>query len=456
MPRTIATSENLELTPPANTGVDNSYTIENPAQHANWAALFAAKAPVPGMHYKFKKGDYRGWGNKTFTNADVAGAAGNRIMLRYVGDDEELHPVARKADANEAVFGTLRWNGTTQRSWHTHGLTWRDPTQDPDIIAAVGDIVHDWFLIEDSSRSYGQRIRAGVGNVLQRGVIRNAVAYGTGAGNIGINVIPQSAPVTGTKILNMEVYDWGDSFQVSDNATDMYMATDGLIEDCDFYLTAARINPDGTATAENAMDFKSGSDTVPWLVNRCRMWGFRAGAESTGELVTHHNGSRNTIFSDCTFDDAPFGLHVVAWDADDLPPGGLGIQTPRNIICRRGWFLNIRDYNPDSASGAGSAWRTINNERFEDCVVSKCDAIEYIHTATPHAGGPTYSGIRRITPTLAHHPDTEKQVYTDAGNIVEWLPAAFDTYQRKQWTGIETVAGAASAVLRRPRVTVRL
>lgn len=443
MARVITTSPNLETVPPENTGVDNHTIITSPAQYANWAALFAAKPPAPGYQYQFLKGDYRSWGPQTFTNAFAAGVAGNRIMIRYAGDQKELHPVDRKAAANEAVFDSIRWTGAAQRSWMTHGLTWRGPTVDQDINNVIGDIVQDFFLIEDSSRGYGQRIRSGTGNVLQRGVIRNSLDFGSGAGDLAIQVVPQDAPVTGTKILGMEVYDWGDGFQASDNASDMYMATDGLIEDCDFYVTAAR-----QGLSENAMDFKSGSDTTSWIVRRCNLFGFRAGAESTGQLITIHNGARNIVWEDCNLGDAPFGLHVVAWDADDLPPGGLGQDTPRNLIMRRCWFHDIR--GDEIGEGSGSALRTINNERFEDCVIGRCDALEYANVLVVHAGGPTYSRIRRVLPTLPHHPDSASQHYSDEGNFVLPEPDIhrYDTYQRKRWTGIETVEGPAPSPVR--------
>lgn len=434
--RVITTSANLEAVPPENTGVDNHTIITSPAQYANWAALFALYPPTPGFQYRFRRGDYRPWGPFAFTNSHGKGVAGNRVQIRYDDTGKELHPVARKAAANEAVFDALRWNGTTQRSWMTHGLTFRGTTNDLDIISAIGDIVHDFVLIEDQDRNYGYRNRSGDGNVLQRFVIRTSLNYGTGAGDIGVNIVPQSAPVTGWKVLDGEIYDWGDSFQVSDNAGDMYMACSGLVEGLDLYVTAAR-----QAACENAMDFKAGSDTVQTIVRNCRMWGFRQGAESTGELITIHNGARNILWEDCVYGDAPFGLHVVAWDAGNLPPGGLGMQTPRNLITRRGWFHDIRDYG-GSGDGRGAAWRTINNERYEDGAVARCDALEYIHNNVVHAGGPTYANMLRVLPTLKHHVASAKQVYSDVGNRIANTPSGYYTYQRKRWTGIETVAGA--------------
>lgn len=435
--RVLTTSPNLEAIPPENTGVDNQTLITSPAQYANWAALFAAHPPVPGYHYRFRRGDYRPWGPQTFTNAFAAGVAGSRIMLRYDDTGKELHPVARKAAANEAVFDTIRWTGSLQRSWMTHGLTFRAPTIDNDMNNVIGDIGHDFVLIEDVARKYGQRFRSGHGNFIQRFVIRNAVDYGDGAGDLGIQVVPQDAPVTGTKILDGQVIDWGDGFQASDNEPDMYMETDGLIEGCEFSVTGAR-----QGVSENAMDFKSGNDLTPWIVRGCIMFGYRAGAESTGQLVTVHNGGRNTIWDGCIFGDAPYGLHVVSWDADNLPPGGLGQNTPRNLVVLRGWFHDIRDYNPGTGEGAGSAWRTINNLRVEDSWIARCDAVEYIGTIAVHAGGPTYSGITRIQPTLPNHPDSVLQVYSDAANRVAPTPGNYSTYQRGRWTGIETVAGA--------------
>lgn len=436
--RVIEASPSLEPLPPANTGVDNRVVVNSPADFANWAALFTAHPPVAGFEYQFKEGDYRSWGGCSITNAQGGGAAGNRCRMRYVGDNQELHPAIRKATSDEAVFDRFLFNGSTVQHWLLHGLTQRAPTVgDTDIISGADDIVLDYFLLEDVDRSYGVRVRSGTANWIQRGVIRSSVNYGTGAGDVGINVVAQDGSVTGTRILDMEVYDWGDSFQASPNAADEMVATDGLIEGCDFYLTSARQTGGGTtANAENAIDFKIGSDAVPWIVRRNRMWGFRKGAEATGELVVVHVVARNLVFEDNVFDDAPSGIVVTRWNPAPAP---LGQDTPRNIVVRGNWFQNLRPYA--AADGAGAAWRTVNNERFERNVIAKSDALEYIHNAIIDAGGPSYAANLRVGGVLRQHTGTSMSVYGDRGNRVTREPTTYCTYQRKRWTGIETVDG---------------
>ena len=433
----ITSSSYLEATPTRNT-TPGTFVALTPASFATWNACFGVYPPSASFQYHLSGGDYTSWGTASFTNAVGGGVSGSRCVMMYVGSDMTTHPCIRSGSGNEAIINSIRVNGTNVGYLHFYGLTQRNPLNENDVVVSTGSVVFDFMLIEESDNNYGIRLRSGHDHVVQRCVIRNSVNYGTGAGDLGINVVPQTAAVQRIRIIDNEIYNWGDSFQVSQNATDDWIGTSGRIEGNDFYLTDARYYSGSTmANAENAMDFKAGDDVLPWIVNNNRCWGFRVGGEATGDLVTVHRRARNIQFTNNIFADAPSAFSCVAWDSPATM--SLGQDYPRSMSFDKNSFCDIRDFT--GGTGEGACMRIINNERITQNYFSRCDSVIYV-AAELQAGGPFISGNFTERVDAIHDADSISTPYSSSLNAVLVPQIQYQMYERKRWTGIELATGS--------------
>lgn len=444
----------LKTLPPKNTTV-GTFVVLTPASFLSWGDCFTTHPPSAGFQYHLTPGDYRGWGIATIDSGVGGGASGNPAMIRYVGSEENLHPVTRKAfGAGEAVVDSILFTGANSKFWHIHGLTTRAPTGDNDVVSNAHHITWDWMLVEDSTRAYGIRLRSFGSDshqTVQRCVIRNFIRA-LGDDSIGVQVFPIGAnAIHNTLILDNEIYNVADGVQVSQNASDDFVETSGIIEGNDLYITSAMYgttvagvftpNPSGNhANAENAIDMKSGSYVVPWTIRNNRMWGFRPnGVTSTGDAMVFHIAARNTDVSDNIIGDAPRGLQVSNWN---VAPSPLGQDTPRNLRFYRNQWHDIIARSGDTTPGSGAALRPINNEYFEGNYYARCDYLLYTHGAL-RAGGPTFTGERRVLPNGLYHPESvAPNPYVEGGTNLALANATCESYQRRRWTGIQNAVGA--------------
>lgn len=422
----LRASSNLRPIPPVAT--TNRVQIASPADFADWDDLLTTHPPTPGFEYQFAQGDYlSAWGQGLITNAyGGGGTAAAPVVIRYTGNSDELHPVKRTGGGAEAIIDGLKFNGSNQGHWLVVGMTNRAPAFDTDVIGGPGGICFDRCLFESPgvARHYGIRLRSGNDNVVQRCVVRG---YINAAGDLGINVVPDNGAMSRTKIIDNEVYDCGDSFQVSQNALDETVATDGLVEGNDFYFTAAYRNADGTGDMENAMDFKAGNALVPWIVRRNRCWGSRTNLVSaTGDLIVVHVAAQNIQFLENIFGDAPCAFIEVVTGAG-----------ARNLVIARNLFHDIQRYYPEEHAGA--ALRLVNNAAVYHNVFARCGSVLYVPGALEQ-GGPLLKKNMRVE-TDANHADTASSTYLDSLNHRATVDS-FAGYQRKRWTGIEVAEGA--------------
>ncbi len=434
----LTASAYLEATPTRNT-TPGTFVALTTASFVTWNACFGVYPPSASFQYHLSGGDYTSWGTASFTNAVGGGVSGSRCVMMYVGSDMTTHPCIRSGSGNEAIINSIRVNGTNVGYLHFYGLTQRNPLNENDVVVSTGSVVFDFMLIEESDNSYGIRLRSGHDHVVQRCVIRNSRDFGTGAGDLGINVTPQTAAVQRTRIIDNEIYNWGDSFQVSQNNTDDWIGTSGRIEGNDFYLTSERYSgSEGKyAYAENAMDFKAGDDVLPWIVNNNRCWGFRVGAEATGDLVTVHRRARNIQFTNNIFADAPSAFSCVAWDSPATM--SLGQDFPRSMSFNKNSFCDIRDFT--GVAGEGACMRIINNEQITQNYFSRCDSVIYV-SAELQAGGPFISGNFTERVDAIHDTDSISTPYSSSLNAVLSNQIQYQMYQRKRWTGVELATGS--------------
>lgn len=419
---------------------ENDYVVLTPSSYSSWADMFAANPDK--LDYFFTPGDYRSWGTYVINNR--SGESGRRRTIRYYDPllaVQPEHPVNRKG-GREAIIDSLDFTGTSSY-WLIAGMTFRDPSLAIFCRYQTNQICFDRILFEDADLQNAIRILDGANITVQRSVIRNAF-LSPGVDTTAIQVKP--TPLfnqSGIRILDNEIYNWGDCVQITAANTDEYDTEilDVIIDGNDFYLTPDQETADGRSGRENGIDVKAGGDAANsiQIINN-RIWGWRrtnsaVGASgSDGDAIVIQQAARNVLVQDNIIGECPVGIK------EEIYPSGMApaADTPRDTVVTENYFYNIQKYY---VSDHGAVFRpalelNATNNYFMYCtyLVGSAPDSGYVN------GGPTFTGNTRVGGTAIRDPAivSPANPYTDVGNTV-LLPAnAIDfAYQRKRWTGIE-------------------
>jgi hypothetical protein len=264
-------------------------------------------------------GDYRSAGTLLLV---TSGTAADRRSLRFHASDGLRNAVQRP---ERALFQALRIRGSW---WVVQGIT-----------VQPGSGAAPWFIgieggdhnvidgnLVDGSEHPNQRSEKGIlvkdldgdpatDNAIQRNVVRSGNASRLPVDYSGIAIAASS--VTGAdndrnRVLDNEVYDWGDGIALIGGASDCNFPAlphGTVIDGNDVYLTGAKRidcatgapDPQGDcACAENGIDVKPdpGPDPAGWTrITTNRLWGFRptpepstcGGSSSNGQAITAGN-----------------------------------------------------------------------------------------------------------------------------------------------------------------------
>jgi hypothetical protein len=262
-------------------------------------------------------GDYRRQGMLVLS---ASGTESRRRFLRFNAPDP-LPVAVRRPE--RAVFESIRIHGSW---WVIQGLTIqpRDPATDGFVSIQGGDRnVLDGNLVDGSMQPNEGRQRAiliaslqndpATWNFVQRNVIRSGnrsrlpVDYSAVA--VSVSVYP-GGNNDFNRILDNEIYDWGDGVQLAGGSDCNYVARPRgtLIDGNDIYVTAAKRvdcadgtpDPDGQCScSENGIDVKPdpGTHASFWTrITNNRLWGFRptgattcGGSGSNGQAINAGN-----------------------------------------------------------------------------------------------------------------------------------------------------------------------
>ena len=416
-------------------------------------------------------GDYRGFYGYVIR---TAGTPSSPRYLRYNG------PGAVKAfqRADQAIFERIDVRASW---WVIQGLTFRPQTAATERIVSLSGVDHvivDGNLVDaieqpngyfqDAVVIVGNTGVASTDNTIQRNVIRNGDQSHQAYDFCGVLIAPAFSPNENNDrnhVVDNEISDWGDGVAVAgtlNDCTEPGMQHGTVIDNNDIYVTSAKYvdcttgaaDPNGQcACAENAIDLKADGGPViaDWtIVTNNRVWGMRpttdalvcGGSGALGQAISAGNecpghvlAARNVV-SDSTIGIEAAGstwiiagnlVHdIKASDGNGGAWGTLGILT--------------HDY----ASNLDIEWNTIVN-----AVNSYDDRSTYTSTScndvllTPEAigyGHPT--GLQTWT-TYNYVYQSGFFNFPGPTNVFWALAAASRNstlcYQRRQWTGEETV-----------------
>ena len=441
MMTSLADSPNLVPTPP----VDPEYAAQlGPKSFASWTKMFEAHSKT--LHFLLEPGDYRSWGVLRFEdNHPGPGDDRPRTMRYHNPKDQALHPVKRLRGAR---LDSLQFAKEATKNWFVQGLTISVPSANPGINEGSSNITVDYCLIEDVGR-YGFRIRNTKNCTIQRCVIRESTQIGSDSTGIQVGSSPGAEPITGIRILDNEIYNMGDGIQVTDNATDPWLANEVLIEGNDIYLEPSRYTDDNTTSAENAIDIKAGSDRpMSTVIRGNRMWGIRRNADpptAQGELLVLQNFCRKVVVEDNIMGDAPRGMKDENWPTDKVSD----VNKEREIVFRNNQFYEIRDY---AAADRGAITKPIaaGIEFFHNWF-ARSDWLADVGPPAYRDPRPVYrfnilvevGGIQRPEDESDPLPYTPAKLPFDRKlNFLRSAPNGFETYERRRWTGPEHAYGA--------------
>ncbi|HTY16743.1 MAG TPA: hypothetical protein VMH82_03350 [Myxococcota bacterium] len=259
-------------------------------------------------------GDYRSAG-QLFLSA--SGTQASRRYLRFNATDS-LKAVQR---TQQAVFEMLIVKGSW---WVVQGLTIQPQAPSTYYFVYVEGGDHDVFdgnLIDGIDHVNTQLGEAGVYlgsfssdpatyNSVQANVVRNGNASHRPVDYTGIAVSDVGANNDYNKVLDNEVYDWGDAIALTSSRGDCNFPTlphGTVIDGNEMYITGAKRidcmtgapDPNGDcACAENGVDLKPDPGASAWTqVTNNRLWGFRptqavdtcGGTGSLGQAITAGN-----------------------------------------------------------------------------------------------------------------------------------------------------------------------
>lgn len=418
--------------------VSNATPLLTPASFASWAACWAAHSDK--THFRFGPGDYDSWGA-----IEIDGASGSALdprTIRYEGPNDDLHPCKRTGSASEARLHAFRFVNGSQH-WQLQGVTMRAQGKDAAGTESVvstdaGNIVIDKILVEQSRRVYGIRLLDVSDIWVQRSVFLDR--YLDPENLFRDSVAVQTFPNTGLGmgniwILDNECRNYGDFVGCAQNAADEFVPSWCVIEGNDAYITEAEWIPGSSGTmayTENAVDLKAGDDDNPTIIRNNRFSGFRRnGVSATGDAIVVHRASQNTGIFNNYIADCPIGVVESAWIA--APIGPADPQTPRDITVEGNYFHRVRAFH---ASDRGACVQMVNNMTVRNNVAALCDYVFYDQVANYVAGGPTFTGNRRMGTSVRHPSSLATSKWVESSNLVD-VRATRDCHwiQRNRWTG---------------------
>jgi hypothetical protein len=233
-------SQNLCSTEELRLPVSADSVILKLQMFSSWAAVFQAHPNK--LDYLLVPDDYTSWGPVSLLNK--SGTLNRKRTIRYYDPaTNHLHPVQRN---QEARIDTISAPQIGTAHWLIHGLTIRQPSAVVQIGNDTHNITFDSMLIEES-RVYGLRIRSAKDICIQNSVIRNAPIEAQ-RDSTGISIKPALyKPVSRIKILDNEIYNYGDAIQITDhgpNPADSWVPVENvLIENNDLYLMTELTQP---------------------------------------------------------------------------------------------------------------------------------------------------------------------------------------------------------------------
>ena len=325
--------------------VPRSYTVIRPESYKNWSECLAAN-----KYMKLLPGDYTGWGQII---SAVSGTETDPVIIRYA-DTSEVSAYKLRGTTKEAVIEGLRLEGVSNII--ITGITIRGKGDSKNgviggmknSIKDCKNIVLDFCNIENVTVAAIRMINV-VGCSVQNCVFQQFDRALSGDGGaVSIQAL-RNRTSYGNRLINNEIINFNDGmgFPREGNQTGadndvVGECLDNVFENNDIYITDLLYNPDGTACAENSMDFKNGTKSNSHnLVISNRLSGNRpTGADcgssgSNGCFISLHRAASGIDFKSNIFYDGAVGFNIL--QSDNKFPG----ESMENLNISNNLFFDL-------------------------------------------------------------------------------------------------------------------
>ncbi|RIK92430.1 MAG: hypothetical protein DCC71_24490 [Proteobacteria bacterium] len=423
-----------------------------------------------------RPGDYRSYGNRDLR---VSGTQSARRFLRFDTPDGSVPAIKR---SQQAFFESIRVLGNW---WVVQGLAIQPRNSETSWFLTIygGDHnVVDGNLIDGRDHWNGPHqvavvVRGLYGdpgnyNTVQRNVIRNGDRSHNANDYTGVQISMGWEPGEDNnwnKVLDNEIYDWGDGISVSGVSSSCNEAGHQhgtIIDGNDVYLTSAkRVNcatgandPNGgCACAENGIDVKANpsGDAGSWTqITNNRVWGFRptttaatcGGSGATGQAITAGSHCPRNVF---------IARNIASESVIGIAAAGSSWIVAGNLI------HNIRAYDSsrqqpiallmaDESSGFSAQFNTIANSASayddgSDNTDTRCNVL----VNTPGSTGIAQRrGYNHVTTYNSLYQSRDLNIVGSTNVSYSSLSTSNNAdycYWRKRWTQSEIVCVAKAA-----------
>lgn len=325
--------------------VPRNYTLIRPESYRNWLECLASN-----KYLKLLPGDYTGWGQ---IKTAVSGTEADPVIIRHA-DTSEVSAYNLRMTTKEAIVEGLKLEGVSNII--ITGITIRGKGDNKN--GAVGgmkgsitnckNIVLDFCNIENVTVSAIRMVNV-TGCRIQNCVFQQFDRRLNGDGGAVAIQASRDRTSSGNRFVNNEIINFNDGmgFPREGNPTgsdnDMVgECLDNVFENNDVYITNLLYNPDGTACAENSMDFKNGTKSNAHnlvILNRFsgnRPSGPECGSSgSNGCFISIHRAASGIDFKSNIFYDGAVGFNIL--QPDNKFPG----ESMENLNISNNLFFDL-------------------------------------------------------------------------------------------------------------------
>lgn len=325
--------------------VPRIYTVVRPESYRNWSECLAVN-----KYLKLLPGDYTGWGQ---IKTAVSGTEADPVIIRHA-DTSEVSAYQLRMTGREAVIEGLKLEGVSNII--ITGVTIRGKGDEKNgviggiksSISNCKNVVIDFCNIENVAFSAIRMVNV-TGCIVQNCVFQqfDRALNGDG-GAVGVQA-SRGRTSAGNRFVNNEIINFNDGMGMprdgNPTGADSDLVgecLDNVFENNDIYITDLLYNPDGTACAENSMDFKNGTKSNSHnLVIFNRFSGNRpSGPEcgssgSNGCFISLHRAASGIDFKSNIFYDGAVGFNIL--QPDNKFPG----ESMENLNISNNLFFDL-------------------------------------------------------------------------------------------------------------------
>jgi len=412
------------LNPLHQLSVPRNYKVVSPDSYRNWAECLASN-----KYLKLLPGDYTSWGQiKTI----VSGTETDPVIIRHA-DTSEVSAYKLRGTTKEAVIEAMKLEGVSNII--ITGITFRGKGDSKNgviggmksSILNCKNIYIDFCNIENVTVSAIRMINV-TGCVIQNCVFQQFERALNGDGGAIAVQASRDRTSSGNRFVNNEIINFNDGmgFPREGNPTGsdsdlVGECLDNIFENNDIYITDLLYNPDGSACAENSMDFKSGTKSNAHnqvILNRFagnRPSGTECGSSgSNGCFISLHRAASGLTFKSNIFYNGAVGFNIL--QPDNKFPG----ESMENLNISNNLFFDMN-------AGQSAGFIMANTAGISLCTVKGGQDGVFISNPKADATGVIknlFVGVKNVQPEL-----TAKNRYVTGIGYRDY------TFYARRWTG---------------------